>query len=264
VSVPHPSGAGKRPADRVGARLARVAAPAVALAVVVAILAVLGTWQVHRLAWKEALIARAAGRAAAPPVPLPTAATVAASPDDAFEYTRVTLAGTLDAAIEFHVFATLSTPRGAAGGPGWFVLSPLTLADGTVLFLNRGFVPDAAKDPASRAAGRLSGPLTATGMLRGRDAGNLFTPAADPARNRYFLRDPTLFAAGLGLDPAKVYPVTVDLDAAFAPPGGLPQPGETQLAFTNNHLGYALTWYGLMLTALGVGAVFLRGRWRGR
>lgn len=242
-------------------RWQRVIWPGLGLVVVVVILAALGTWQVKRLAWKQGLIARVAERLTAPALPLPPAADIVDAPDAAFEYRHVAIAGALDGSREFHVFGSVPKTDGA-GGPGWFVLAPLTLADGTVLFLNRGHVPDAAKDPAARPAGRLSGAISVTGVLRGRDGRNWFTPADEPDRNRYFVRDPAVFARDLDLDPAKVYPVTVDLDGRFAPPGGLPRPGETQVTFTNNHLGYAITWYGLMLTAIGVGAVFLRGRWR--
>lgn len=243
-------------------RVKRVLWPAIGLVVVVVLLGGLGTWQVSRLVWKQGLIARVAERLHAAPEPLPPAAALATSADDTFEYRHVAFSGTLDGAREAHVFGTVP-PKDGVGGPGWFVLAPLTLADGTIVFLNRGFVPDAAKDATARPRGRLDGPLTATGVLRGRDGRNWFTPADDPGRNRYFVRDPAILAAHLGLDPTKVYPVTVDLDAGFVPPGGLPRPGETQVTFSNNHLGYAITWYGLMLTALGVGAVFLRARWRG-
>ena len=39
--------------------------------VMVAILISLGVWQVHRLAWKERILARIAAAEVAPPVPLP-------------------------------------------------------------------------------------------------------------------------------------------------------------------------------------------------
>lgn len=243
-------------------RLARVAVPGLAILVVAVVLGGLGTWQVERLAWKEALIARVAARLHGAPEPLPPAADLTSAPDEAFEYRHVAIAGALDGNNEFHVFGTVPVKEGV-GGPGWFVLAPLTLADGTVLMLNRGFVPDGAKEPATRPRGHLDGPLSATGILRGRDTRSWLTPADDPTRNRYFVRDPQAFARVLGLDPARVYPVTVDLAAAFAPSGGLPRPGETQVTFPNSHLGYAITWYGLMLTALGVGGVFLSRRWRG-
>jgi surfeit locus 1 family protein len=47
-------------------------------------------------------------------------------------------------------------------------------------------------------------------------------------------------------------------------PGGLPQGGETLVQFPNNHLGYALTWFGLAGGLAGVFFVFARGRLRDR
>jgi surfeit locus 1 family protein len=61
-----------------------------------------------------------------------------------------------------------------------------------------------------------------------------------------------------------VAPFTIDLLAAATPPGGLPQAGETRMVFSNNHLAYALTWYGLAAALLAVFASFIRGRLRER
>ena len=44
--------------------------------------------------------------------------------------------------------------------------------------------------------------------------------------------------------------------------GRLPTAGETRMTYPNDHLGYAITWYGLALTCLGVFAAFARGRLR--
>jgi surfeit locus 1 family protein len=55
-------------------------------------------------------------------------------------------------------------------------------------------------------------------------------------------------------------PVTLDADAEPAPPGGLPRGGVTRLALPNRHLEYALTWYGLGLTLIGVYAAFAAAR----
>ena len=54
----------------------------------------------------------------------------------------------------------------------------------------------------------------------------------------------------------------IDADAAPGP-GVLPQGGESRLVFPNNHLGYALTWFGLALALLGVFTVFAGQRLRG-
>lgn len=240
----------------------RIWIPTLAMLVVSAILGALGTWQVNRLFWKEALIARVAARIHAAPVPLPPVSDITGQPEETYEYRTVSVAGEMRSPREFHVFGVLGSPRGTFGGPGWWVIVPVTLADGMTLFVNAGFVPDNRKDTATRSQGLRTGPIRFTGTLRGADHGNLFTPSDDAGANRYFVRDPKVFAQALGLDPAKVYPVTVDMDEASLPPGGLPQPGETLVTFPNSHLGYALTWYGLMLTAIGVWIAWMRGALR--
>ena len=57
-------------------------------------------------------------------------------------------------------------------------------------------------------------------------------------------------------------PFFVDADAEPANPGGFPRGGATRLVLPNRHLEYALTWYGLALTLIGVFTAFARGRLR--
>ena len=57
-------------------------------------------------------------------------------------------------------------------------------------------------------------------------------------------------------------PFTIDADARPEPPGGLPRGGVTRLDLPNRHLEYALTWYGLALTLIGVYAAFAASRLR--
>ncbi|MBL8573619.1 MAG: SURF1 family protein [Hyphomicrobiaceae bacterium] len=239
-------------------------APTFAMLVVVAILMVLGTWQVERLKWKTDLIARATARAAAPAGPLPAPADWDRIDFDALDYTPVRLQGRFDNDTELHVFSPLSEPRGRFGGPGYLVLSPFILDDGNVVLVNRGFVPEASKQPASRPAGRIDGPTVIEGLLRRREPRDAMTPADARDRNVWFVRDARVMAAAVGLDPTRVAPFTVDARASATPPGGLPQAGETRLTFTNNHLGYAITWYGLALCCLGVYLVFIRSQLRRR
>ena len=81
------------------------------------------------------------------------------------------------------------------------------------------------------------------------------------SKNLFFVRDPAALSAAFGLDPARTAPFTLDLAARFTPASGLPQAGETRLAFENRHLGYAITWYGLAATCVGV---FAAWAWKGR
>lgn len=172
---------------------------------------------------------------------------------EAYAYRHVTLSGTFDHDREVHVFRPLEDAKGPAHGIGDLVLTPLRLASGAVVIVNRGFVPLERLDPATRIAGQIGGEVTLTGLMREPESRNLFTPADDAARNQWYTRDPAAIAATEGL--GRVAPFTIDADAS-AVPGGLPQGGETLLDIPNNHLSYAMTWFGLALALVGVFAVY--------
>ncbi len=229
----------------------------------ICLLVSLGNWQVRRLAYKTRLAADVAGRLQHPPIPLPPPSQWAALDPEAADYTPVVLAGHFITSREFHVFATLLDPKGREGGVGWWIFTPFVEADGTTVIVNRGFVPDRLKEPASRLQGQISGELTVTGLLRRPEGSNPFTPANDPARNRWFTRDPIAMAQGLDLAQPQILPFYIDASAKMTPPGGFPQAGETIVDFSNNHLGYAMTWYGLALAATGVYCTYAWRRIRG-
>lgn len=227
----------------------------------VAILCGLGTWQLKRLAWKEGLIAMVTTRIEEPALPLPTEADWPAIDFDADEYRKVTLTGTFDHAHEVAVFTSLEDDRFAVSGPGYWVLTPLDLADGSTVIVNRGFVPHGKRDPESRSEGRIEGEATVTGLIRMPEPGNLFTPDPDPARGDWYVRDPAQIAEAFGLQ--RVAPFFVDADAA-PNPGGLPLGGTTRIQFSNSHLGYAITWYGLAAALAGVYIAWAFGQLRSR
>jgi surfeit locus 1 family protein len=232
--------------------------PAIATLVGFAVLVGLGTWQMQRLAWKEGLVAAVAARSHEAPRDVSAADLAKLSPE-ADEYRPVRVRGTFRHADEIQVYTLLSEPRGAFSGPGYWVLTPLEIAGGGIVIVNRGFVPSERKGPATRPEGQVAGEVTVTGLVRAPDLGNLFTPADDPGGNAWFTRDPQKIAAAKGL--ANIAPLIVDADATPVP-GGLPQGGETKLAFPNRHLEYALTWYGLAATLLAVFGAFAWSRVR--
>lgn len=204
-------------------------------AVVFVTLIGLGTWQVQRRAWKLDLIARTDARVHAPPVEAPGPASWAAiGPQDAYRHVR--LSGQFINDRETLVQAVTDD------GAGFWVLTPLRRPDGTLILVNRGFVPGSRKDPATRQAGQLSGPVQVTGLLRLTEPGGAFLRANDPAGERWYSRDVAAIAAARGL--SDVAPYFVDADAT-PNPGGLPVGGLTVVSFPNNHLVYAITWYGL-------------------
>lgn len=226
----------------------------VATLLILALLVGLGVWQLQRLAWKTGLLDTIAARTTAPPVPLPPEAEWAGLSVPDYAYRHVTVQGTFDHGREVRVFRPLADPHGPFSGLGDLILTPLHLPSGAVVIVNRGFVPEDRTDPATRAAGQVEGPVTVTGLMREPESRNTFTPADDPAGRLWFTRDPASVAATLGL--TRAAPFTIDQDAS-AIPGGLPQGGETVLSIPNNHLSYALTWFGLALGLLGVYAVMV-------
>jgi surfeit locus 1 family protein len=136
------------------------------------------------------------------------------------------------------------------------VFTPARLTDGGLVMVNRGFVPENRKDAKSRADGQVSGPVEIVGALRWPDTRHWFTPADDAAHNLWFNRDPRAIAAAKGL--GAVAPFFVEMEAPV-PPGGLPRPGQIVVNLPDNHLQYAITWYGLAAALAGVFVAFAFG-----
>ncbi len=218
-----------------------------------AVLLSLGFWQLERRVWKEELIARAETRSRAPVTPLSAESDWSKINAARDEYRRVTVSGSFRHEREALVFTVLSEPKGRFAGPGYWVLTPLETAGGAIVIVNRGFVPDDRREVATRREGAIAGPVMVTGLLRMPEPAFWFTPKNEPTRGAWYRRDPAEIAAAFGL--ARVAPVLIDADAT-PNPGGLPQGGETLLVFPNNHLGYALTWFGLAAALAGVFSVF--------
>lgn len=215
----------------------------------------LGTWQVERLRWKEELIATIDQRIAAPPAPLQPSAQWAGMTAVTDEFRRVSFTATFLHDREGFVYTTGSALRGGAGGPGYSVFTPARLADGSLVLVDRGFVPEARRDPATRMDGQTPGSVEIVGALRWPEPRSVFTPTDDPARNLWFARDPAAIAAAKGLAVAPFY---VEQESPPAS-GGVPALGQLQPNIPNNHLQYVLTWYGLALALAVVFTVWMQG-----
>ncbi len=220
----------------------------------------LGTWQIQRKAWKEGLIAALDAQLAAPPIALPPPASWPKLDRSKDEYRRVTFSATFDNSKEALLFAAPSTFRPDITDPGYWVFAPARLADGEIVMVNRGFVPDGRQDPKSRPQGQISGPIDITGSMRWPEARHWFTPADEPAKNLWFAADPQAMAAAKGL--GAVAPFYVEQESPV-PPGGLPKPGKLMVTLPDNHLQYALTWYGLALVLVIWFAAWAFGSGRG-
>lgn len=224
----------------------------IALAVAFVILIGLGTWQVERLQWKEGLIAEIEARRTAPPMSVDRAAAVVSKGDD-IDYRAISVSGHFDHGKERYFLATRD------GEPGFYVYTPLILADGKIVFVNRGFVPDELKDPARRRQGEIEGDVTVTGLARAKlvQKPSFMVPENEPAKNLFFWKDMDAMASSAGIDKTSVLPFFVDAGAA-PNPGGYPIGGVTQVDLPNNHLSYAVTWYGLAAAMVVIAALAMR------
>lgn len=230
-----------------------VLATAIVLGLVV--LVGLGTWQVKRLVWKQALIDRVEANLSASPLSGQQIATMVEGKQD-IEYRPVSVSGTFRHDLEQHYFATFK------GSPGYFVYTPLRQDDGQFVFVNRGYVPLSNKQSDSRAGGLIKERITIDGLARSapEQKPNSFVPDNDLDKNIYYWKSlAQMTQKAFGRSSVRVAPYFVDA-GANPTSGGLPVGGVTRIEFPNSHLQYAITWYGLALTLLIVGGYFLFGR----
>lgn len=198
------------------------------------LLLALGTWQVQRLHWKNALLARIAAAEAAP-------AALLAEPPVPFARVRVT--GRFDHAREALLGLEVRGPVLGAR-----LLTPLLRDGAAPVLVDRGWIPVERGTPA-----RPEGEVTVEGFVHPGDRPGLFSARDDPAGRRFYTLDPPAIGAAIGL------PVAPYAIVALGPPGS-PDPARALPRPTNNHLGYAITWYGLALALAGVVAAALLRR----
>jgi surfeit locus 1 family protein len=230
-------------------------------AVGVVILVGLGIWQLDRRVWKQNLILTLNTRLSRAPEDLPPRASWPRLLAEGNEYSRVTFPAEFLDGQEALVYTAGSPLRPDVKGPGYWVIAPAQLAGGSIVLVNRGFVPLDAKDPSTRPAGNSHGTIEIVGVLRWPETRGLFTPADDVKGNVWYLRDPKAIAAAKKW--ASAAPFYIDQEAPV-PPGGWPKPGKLAVELPDNHLQYAITWFGLALALAGVYVVWLAGRLRRR
>jgi surfeit locus 1 family protein len=193
----------------------------------------LGTWQVQRLQWKNDLIARIAASEAAPAAPL-------RDPPEMLAKVRVT--GRFDHAREALLGLEVRGPV-----LGAHLVTPLLREGAAPILVDRGWVPIERSAPVARPEGE----VTVEGWVHPGDRPNMFSARDDAAARRFYTFDPPAIGAALGLPQLAPYALV-----ALGGGMGYPDAARTLPRPTNNHLGYAITWYGLALSLLGVLAAF--------
>nr|WP_277397106.1 SURF1 family protein [Pandoraea nosoerga] len=249
----------------------RLAVLGVVTLLLVSVFTALGTWQVHRRAWKLELIERVNTRVHAPPAAAPGRAQWPAvnAADD--EYRHVSLTGTYLFDKDTLVQAVTDL------GGGYWVLTPLRTADGSEVLINRGFVPPGWRESVPPPPP--AGDVTVTGLLRMPETGGGFLRKNAPSENLWYSRDVAAIAAARGL--SNVAPYFVDADGkpgertklpngdgeaatGRAPALDYPVGGLTVVQFPNNHMSYLLTWYALAIMSAVAGGFVIRLELRNR
>jgi len=218
----------------------------------VAILLVMGFWQLDRLTWKEGLIETRTAALTADPLLLPQDIRQSADLD----FYRVFLTGRF-----LHGREILIQNRNHNGVRGLHVLTPLqrvSAEGGGTIFVNRGWIPLKMQDRGKRN-NQPEGSVRVAGIVRiGVVSRNAFTPANDPGKNLWYDYDPENMARYLGFESQSLI---VEIDQP-SPPGIFPVTGLSHYELKNNHLSYALTWFSLAAGLVLIFGLFLRQRLR--
>ena len=214
--------------------------------VLLGVLLTLGVWQVQRMQWKEGLIASA--EAAAGQLPLPFAEALKLENPE-FRRVLLTCRGLATAP-----FVELQSIENSDAGVR--LVSACAVEGGPTLLVDRGFVSaEISSRPPVNAADTM--PVVITGVLRRSPAPSALTPP--PAEGRFYGRDAEAMARALKVE-GPVSPFTVFSTTSTNPAWQALKPSAPPAAFTNNHLGYALTWFGLAAALIAFYVVLLRRR----
>ncbi|TCR61068.1 SURF1 family cytochrome oxidase biogenesis protein [Bosea sp. BK604] len=223
------------------------------------VLCTLGIWQLERMGEKHAFIGRLTSQATGEPAPMPASSSWATLDPARLDLTRVSANGSFVDGPFAGVRTTIAAgPPGSRqlSGFGRWIFQGFKLEDGGTILVNRGFVPEARLGEIKPA----SGPARITGFLRAPESRGSFTPDDIPANREFYTRDPAAIAAALNLPPAPFYLEAERQGDGMTPPAGV-DVKELIERIPDNHLQYALTWFGLALTLIGVFTAFA---WQGR
>ena len=200
----------------------------------------LGNWQMERLEWKLGLIDQIETRVFMDPIALP----FNTSNPDNMEYLSVEVTGRFVNDQEMTLYSV-----GPNGEAGYDLYTPFKTNDEKLIIINRGWVPERMKDQASRPETLKHGELSVTGLLRKPSEKLWYGPENEPQNNNWFYGDLDAMARAHNLNgvyPMYLYAAVNDNDPMF------PVAGRTEFNIVNNHLDYAMTWYGLAIVLVGI------------
>ena len=223
----------------------RLLAPGITAFITFWLLIALGIWQLHRLTWKEGILAAIHHAETAPPVPLPPNPT---------PFEKVSILGTwIPGKAALYGDEVHDSPNGPI--PGGELIMPLRRPSGETVLVDLGWVPQRTPSPLPEP----KAPPQASGYLHAPISPGWFAGTDDPAHGLYYTLDPGKIAAGMGI--TNVAPYILIAMGPLPPPGSLaPQPAQHLPTPPNNHYEYALTWFGFALVLVFEFFFFARKR----
>ncbi|HKY86534.1 MAG TPA: SURF1 family protein [Pseudorhodoplanes sp.] len=226
--------------------------PAIVAAIAFAILISLGVWQLQRKAWKESLIETVTRRAAARPIDLPSSDLWDGLAPAADEFRRVKFSAEILRNIPAYFYTAGSALREDIKKPGYYIFAPVRLPNGRVVVINGGFADQ-------KTSIGLRDKVDIVGYIRFPESGNAFVSDHDISGSTWYVRDHRGMARELGW--GETAPFYIDMESSIPTPD-IPKPGPLKVQLRNDHLGYALTWFGLAAGLVAVFAVWAAARRR--
>lgn len=212
----------------------------------------LGFWQLSRLGERRARNAAIAARLDAPPESLATALADSASA----EFRQVQLRGVFD--YDHEIVYTSRTRRGS---PGVQVITPMRMADGSAILVNRGWVYSPNGISVELAKWREGDSATVKGYLQSfvppSSSGAVSTPSS-PRAVRHLVHDSLVT-----LVPYRIASFVVMRRDGADDTGEVTHPFRPDLPALDEgpHKSYAIQWFSFALIGLiGTGAVLARSR----
>jgi surfeit locus 1 family protein len=209
----------------------------------------------ERKRWKEALIVTLEQRTRVVPIDLPPPASWPALTPANDEFRRVRATLDFFAAPPTRLYTGGSALRRDVTGPGYFVFAPARLPGGEIVVVDTGFSPEPQSQP-------ITGKSEIVGYLRWPEKPGWFVGEHDSSGATWFVRD-HLAMARVKSWGERIAPFYIDQEAPV-PPGGVPRPGPITVQLRNDHLGYALTWFGLAAALALVTGFWARKEFSGR
>ncbi len=208
-----------------------------------AMLVFFGSWHLSRLDRQQGLLAIFRQRVENTPIGLPPVAEWVGFDPEIYNFRPLRVSGTFDQNATVLVSINLLETTGSFSGPGYWVMAPLYLEGGGVVFVNRGFVPEQSAARFKQGGGGGQGVTTITGLGRLSEPVNNFTPGTDYQNQLDWVRNVERLSQFLAPGNVRVAPIFIDAGAGA--PGALPQGGQTRVGLDGRHLQYMLIWFSL-------------------